>query len=313
MTGYLLRRFVASIFALLGATVIVFGLSRVVGDPRYLYAQEGYGMTEEAWEELGRQLGLDKPLIVQYFSWLWDVVRGDLGTSLIGRQPVSELVGDRIGNTMQLGLASLLLGTLVGVPLGILSAVKRGSVFDLAGRGFAALGQAAPPFWIGIMGILFFAVRLGWLPTGTMGDGPSIANIRNFIMPAVVLGWQPAAGYLRLTRSAMLEILDAEFIKFAKAKGVPGRAIVWKHAFRNALIPPLTLWALMMAQMVTGAVVVETVFTWPGMGKLAVDSVMQNDFPTLTGVVMLFALVYIFLNFMADVAYALIDPRIRYT
>jgi ABC-type dipeptide/oligopeptide/nickel transport system permease component len=313
MSGYLLRRFLASIFAIIGATLIVFSLSRVVGDPRMLYAQEGYGMTPEAWENLGKQLGLDKPLIVQYFVWFGKVARGDLGTSLIARQPVSELIGNKAGNTLQLGMAAWMLAILVGIPLGILSAVKRGSVLDLVGRGFAALGQAAPPFWVGIMGILFFAVRQRWLPTGTMGEGPSITNIDHFIMPAVVLAWQSAAGYLRLTRSAMLEVLDAEFIKFARAKGVPSWKVIWKHAFKNALIPPLTLMALLMAGFITGAVVVETVFTWPGMGKLAVDSIMQNDFPVLTGVVLLFAATYIVLNFLADIAYGLIDPRIRYT
>jgi peptide/nickel transport system permease protein len=159
MRRFILRRAVASVFALMGATLIVFGLSRVVGDPRYLYAQEGYGLDEAAWENLGKQLGLDKPLVVQYFIWLGRVVRGDLGDSLIGRQPVSELIAHKIGNTLQLSLAAFIFATMVGVPLGVLSAVRRGSVLDLVGRGFAALGQAAPPMWVGIMGILILAVR----------------------------------------------------------------------------------------------------------------------------------------------------------
>jgi len=313
MRRFILRRAVASVFALIGATLIVFGLSRVVGDPRYLYAQEGYGMDEAAWEELGKRLGLDKPLVVQYFVWLGHVVKGDLGDSLIGRQPVSELIAHKIGNTLQLSLAAFIFATVVGVPLGVLSAVRRGGVLDLAGRGFAALGQAAPPMWVGIMGILILAVRLDWLPTGTMGEGPTIANMEYFIMPAVILGWQSASGYLRLTRSAMLEVLDTEYIKFARAKGVRGSAVIWKHAFKNALIPPLTLSALMVAGFIHGAVVVETVFTWPGMGKLAIDSVRQNDFPVLTGVVLLFAVLYLVINFLADIAYGIIDPRIRYT
>jgi len=313
MYRYLLRRFITSIFALLGATLIVFSLSRVVGDPRYLYAQEGYGLDEEAWEELGRQLGLDKPLVVQYFVWLGPVVRGDLGDSLIGRQPVSELIAHKIGNTLQLALAAFIFATIVGVPLGVLSAVRRGGILDLIGRGFAALGQAAPPMWVGIMGILVLGMRLDWLPTGTMGEGPTITNINHFIMPAVILGWQSASGYLRLTRSAMLEVLDTEYIKFARAKGVRNSAVIWKHAFKNALIPPLTISALMVAAFIHGAVVLETVFTWPGMGKLAIDSVRQNDFPVLTGVVLLFAALYLVINFLADVAYGFIDPRIRYT
>lgn len=313
MYRYLLRRFIASIFALIGATLIVFSLSRVVGDPRYLYAQEGYGLDEAAWEEMGKRLGLDKPLVVQYFVWLGPVVRGDLGDSLIGRQPVSELIAHKIGNTLQLALAAFIFATIVGVPLGVLSAVRRGGILDLAGRGFAALGQAAPPMWLGIMGILVLAVRLRWLPTGTMGEGPTITNINHFIMPAVILGWQSASGYLRLTRSAMLEVMDTEYIKFARAKGVRNSAVIWKHAFKNALIPPLTISALMVAGFIHGAVVLETVFTWPGMGKLAIDSVRQNDFPVLTGVVLLFAVLYLVVNFLADIAYGLIDPRIRYT
>ncbi len=312
MTRYLITRFFFSIFALVGATAIVFGLSRLVSDPRTLYAAEGYGMTKEQWDYLGKKLGLDKPLVVQYFVWLGQVVRGDLGESLQGRTPVATLVGNRWGNTMQLGLAAWLASTFIGVPLGVLSAVKRGSVFDYLGRGFAALGQAAPPFWIGIMGILFFAVKLGWLPAGTKGDGPSIANVKHFIMPALTLAWLSSASYLRLTRSAMLEVLDSEYVKFSRAKGVPEWKVIWKHAFKNALIPPLTLSALILAGYITGAVVVETVFTWPGLGKLAVDSVQQNDYPTMSGIVLILATVYIFMNFLTDMAYGWIDPRVRY-
>ena len=313
MQRYLLTRFLYSIFALIGATAIVFSLSRLVSDPRMLYATEGYGMTPEAWEHLGKKLGLDKPLVVQYFVWLGQIATGDLGVSLQGSAPVKELIGNKIGNTLQLGAAAWLLSTLIGVPLGVLSAVKRGTIFDYLGRGFAALGQAAPPFWIGIMAILFFAVKLGMLPSGTKGDGPSITNIRYFIMPAATLAWISSASYLRLTRSAMLEVLDSEYVKFARAKGVSEWKVIWKHAFKNALIPPLTLSALILAGYITGTVVVETVFTWPGLGKLAVDSVQQNDYPTMTGVVLFLAAVYVFVNFLTDMAYGWVDPRVRYT
>jgi peptide/nickel transport system permease protein len=312
MRRFLIRRFFYSIFALIGATAMVFGLSRAAGDPRYLYAQEAYGLTPEAWDELGRQLGLDKPLVVQYFVWLGNAAKGDLGNSLIGRRPVAELIGNKLPNTLQLGLAAWVLATLVGIPLGVLSAVKRGSIIDYFGRGFAGLGQAAPPFWIGIMAILFFSVQLGWLPTGTKGTGPAIKNLHYFILPAATLAWLSAATYLRIVRSAVLEVLDSEYVKFARSKGVAEWKVIWKHAFRNAMIPPLTLSALILAGFITGTVVVETVFTWPGLGRLAYDSVVQNDFPTLTGVVLLLALVYIVVNFLTDLAYAVIDPRIRY-
>lgn len=312
MRRFLIRRFFYSIFALIGATAMVFGLSRATGDPRYLYAQESYGLTPEQWDELGVRLGLDKPLVVQYFVWLGNAARGDLGQSLIGRRPVSELIGNKIGNTLQLGLAAWILATVVGIPLGVLSAVKRGSYLDYFGRAFAALGQAAPPFWIGIMAILFFGNTLGWLPTGTRGTGASINNISHFILPAATLAWLSSASYLRIVRSAVLEVLDSEYVKFARSKGVAEWKVVWKHAFKNAMIPPLTLSALILAGFITGTVVVETVFTWPGLGKLAVDSVVQNDYPTLTGVVLLLALVYVVVNFLTDLAYGFIDPRVRY-
>ena len=310
MYKFLLRRLVFSIFTLIGATIIVFTLSRVVGDPRLLYAQEGgYGLSDQAWDDLGVMLGLDKPLVVQYALWVGDVVSGDLGQSLLGRVDVSKLIIQKTPNTLQLGLVSWVIATLIGVPLGVLSAVRRGSFWDYVGRGFALLGQAAPPFWIGIMAILLFAVRLDVLPAGGKGEG--IGGLKNFILPAGTLGLAASASYLRLTRSAMLEILDSEFVKLARAKGVGTQMVIWKHAFKNALIPPLTLSALILVGFITGTVVVETVFTWPGLGRLAVTSTNENDFPVMTGVVLVFALMYVIINLITDLTYAIVDPRIR--
>lgn len=310
MYKFLLRRLVFSIFTLIGATIIVFTLSRVVGDPRLLYAQEGgYGLSDQAWDDLGVMLGLDKPLVVQYALWVGDVVSGNLGQSLLGRVEVSKLIMQKTPNTLQLGLVSWVVATLIGVPLGVLSAVKRGSIWDYLGRGFALLGQAAPPFWIGIMAILLFAVRLDWLPAGGKGEG--IGGLQNFILPAGTLGLAASASYLRLTRSAMLEILDSEFVKLARAKGVGTQMVIWKHAFKNALIPPLTLSALILVGFITGTVVVETVFTWPGLGRLAVTSTNENDFPVMTGVVLVFAMMYVVINLITDLTYAVVDPRIR--
>ena len=310
MYRFLIRRLIFSVFTLIGATIIVFSLSRVVGDPRLLYAQEGgYGLSDQAWEDLGVLLGLDKPLIVQYFKWLGQVVTGDLGESLLGRVEVSKLIRQKIPNTFQLGAVAWVLATVIGIPLGVLSAVKRGSVWDYLGRSFALLGQAAPPFWIGIMAILLFSVKLDWLPAGTKGEG--FGGLKNFIMPAATLGLAASAGYMRLTRSAMLEILDSEYVKLARAKGVGTKMVIWKHAFKNALIPPLTLSALILVGFITGTVVVETVFTWPGLGRLAVTSTNENDFPVMTGVVLVFAMMYVVINLVTDLTYALIDPRIR--
>ncbi|MDA1256404.1 MAG: ABC transporter permease [Chloroflexi bacterium] len=310
MYKFLLRRLVFSIFTLIGATIIVFSLSRVVGDPRLLYAQEGgYGMSDQAYEDLGVALGLDKPLVVQYFKWVGKVVTGDLGQSLLGRVDVTDLIKQKVPNTLQLGLVSWVVATAIGIPLGVLSAVKRGSWWDYIGRTFALLGQALPVFWIGIMAILLFSVRLDWLPAGTKGEG--LSGLKNFILPAGTLGLAASASYLRLTRSAMLEILDSEYVKLARAKGVGTQMVIWKHAFKNALIPPLTLSALILVGFITGTVVVETVFTWPGLGRLAVTSTNQNDFPVMTGVVLVFAMMYVVINLITDLTYALVDPRIR--
>lgn len=310
MQRFIVRRLFYLVLTMVAASILVFVLSRAVGDPRLLYAQEGgYGITPEQWEALGKELGLDKPYPVQYGLWLGRALKGDLGRSLLDRKPVVEILSERIGNTLQLGLGAWLFATLVGVPLGVLSAVKRGTIWDYFGRSFALLGQTLPVFWIGIMGILIFSVKLGWLPTGTK---PDYISIKHFIMPTIVLGWFSAAGYLRLTRSAMLDVLDSEYVKLARAKGVSSSGVIWKHAFRNALIPPLTFSGLILAGFVTGAVVTETVFSWPGLGRLAVLAVYQNDFPVMAGVVLLFTGIFLAVNFLVDVSYAYVDPRIRY-
>jgi peptide/nickel transport system permease protein len=308
MRRFLLRRVVFSILTMLGATIIVFSLSRVVGDPRDLYAQEGgYGVTAETYERLGRQLGLDRPLPVQYFVWLGKVLRGDLGRSLLGQTDVTTIIRQKIGNTLQLGIVSWVVATMIGIPLGVVSAVRRGSVWDYTARSFALLGQAAPPFWIGIMAILIFAVRFDLLPAGGKEGWQS------FVLPAGTLGMAASAGYLRLMRSSMLEVLDSEYVKLARAKGVGLYTVIWKHAFKNALIPSLTLSALIFVGFISGTIVVETVFTWPGLGTMSVGAVADNDFPIMTGAVLMFALFYTVINLVADLSYALVDPRIRYT
>jgi len=298
------------VLSMLAATLLVFTLSRVVGDPRLLYAQPGgYGITTEAWELMGKRMHLDKPVIVQYFYWLWDALRGNLGESLLDRKPVVKHIVARIDNTLELALGGWIFATLIGVPLGILSAVKRGSIWDYLGRGFALLGQTLPVFWIGIMGILVFSVKLDLLPTGTRPDDISI---KHYIMPAIVLGWFSAAGYLRLTRSAMLDVMDSEYIKLARAKGVNEMVIIWKHAFKNALIVPLTFSGLIFAGFITGAVVTETVFAWPGLGRLAFSAATDNDFPMMVGLVLWFTAMFLVVNFIVDLIYAYVDPRIRF-
>lgn len=310
MHRFILRRFVFGVFTLVGATLITFALSRMAGDPRLLYAQEGgYGLTPERYEALGRELGLDKPLIWQYGVWLGNILRGRWQESLLDRKPVLGKIRERIPITLRLGLAAFIFSLALGVPLGVLSAVKRATIWDYIGRGFALLGQALPSFWVGIMGILIFSVQFRWFPTGTLGEGISI---KYYIMPTVALGWLPAASYLRLVRSAMLEVLDSEFVKLARAKGVTSRVVIWKHAFRNALIPPLTLSALILTGFITGSVVTETVFSIPGLGRLAYDAILNNDFPIMVANVLVFTALYVVMNFITDVLYAYVDPRIKY-
>ena len=315
MRRFLLRRLLFGLFALFSATIIVFTISRLAGDPILLYSSKaGYGKTEEQIQSLKEKLGLDRALTVQYFVWVGAVVRGDFGRSLVGDRLVTKVIREKIGATFQLGVGAWLFATAVGIPLGVLSAVRRGSPWDYLGRGFALFGQALPTFWVGMMGILLFAVTLDLLPAATKPTGASLpTQIKHLIMPVIVLGWLPAATYLRLTRSAMLDVLHSEFITLARGKGVSSARLIWKHAFRNALIPPLTVSALLLAGFINGSVVVETVFAWPGIGRLAVQSVWDNDFPVLTATVLLFALFNVVLNFCADVLTVTVDPRIRYS
>ncbi|MDP3061779.1 MAG: ABC transporter permease [Chloroflexota bacterium] len=311
MQRFVIRRFLTSILAIVGATVIVFSVSRLLGDPRVLLLPtESYGLTQADWDRAAAQLHLDKPIPLQYGYWVTDLMRGNLGRDLTDRNLIAPKLAKKIMPTLKLALAAWILATVVGLPLGVMSAVKRGSVWDYVGRTFALLGQALPVFWIAILSILVFAVWLGLLPSGTMGEGFAI---RNYILPTVTLAWYAAAGYVRLVRSTMLDVLDSEFIKMARAKGVGEPAIVWKHAFKNAILAPLTYSGLLIGGLITGSVAVETVFGWPGLARYAVEAVQTNNFTVLAVVTLFFTAIYIVANFFVDIVYAYIDPRIRYT
>ena len=290
---------------LLATTAFVFGLSRAAGDPRYLYLSEY--TTPAQWEQWGEVMGLNRPLPVQYLDWLGDALRLDFGESLWQKRPALDLVIERFPATAKLAGVAFGVSVFVAIPLGVLSAVKRASPADYAGRIFALLGQSMPGFWLGIVLIMIFAVQLGWLPTGRQDHG-----IRSYILPAITLGWYPAAGLLRLTRSAMLEVLDSEFMKMARAKGVGPTATIWKHAFRNALIGPLTYSGLLFAGFITGAVITESVFSWPGLGLLGIQAVNNNDFAVMVAVVLMTGAVFVAANLAVDLIYALVDPRIRF-
>ncbi len=305
MSSFITRRLIALIITLLAVSVLVFTLSRVSGDPRELYL--GEFTTDEQWEAWGRQMGLDRPLPLQYLVWLGKAFTGDLGNSLREQRPVTTILLEKLPATLQLGVAAFVFSVVLGVLLGVLAAVKRGTMWDYLGRTFAILGQATPPFWLGIMLILLFAVQLSWLPSGRR------VGLNSLILPTITLGWLAVAANLRLVRSSMLEVLDSEYIKLARAKGVSATGVVWRHAFRNALVPPLTQAGLTLASFIAGAVVTETVFAWPGMGRLAVEAVNQNDFPLLVGAVLTISFIYVAMNFLVDISYGLLDPRIRYS
>lgn len=294
------------LFVMLAITILVFALSRLSGDPRYLYMSAYTRVTSESWEAQGKAMGLDKPMAVQYLVWLKNAVQGDFGESVHYRRNSLLMIVESLPATLQLSGVSFVFAILLGLPLGMLSAVKRMTVWDYFGRSFALLGQATPPFWIAIVLVLVFSVQLDWLPTSRRGDWT------HYVLPVATLAWLPAAGLLRLTRSSMLEVLDSEYIKLAKAKGVGSSKIIWKHALRNALIAPLTFAATLLAGFLTGTVVIETVFAWPGLGRLAVQAALNTDFPLITGLALVFAVVFLLCSMAADILYALIDPRIRF-
>ena len=251
-------------------------------------------------------MGLDKPYYQQYLIFLKDALKGEFGTSIKEGRPSMEIILERLPATFQLGMAAFLFSVLVGMPLGILSAVKRGSLLDTSSKVVALIGQSAPVFWLGLMLMFLFAVRLEWLPPYGRQEATSI------ILPAVSLGWFYVAANLRLLRSAMLNVLDSEYVKLARAKGVSPNAVIWKHCLRNALIPPLTFAGVTLGSLVTGSLVVETVFAWPGLGQLAIQALFGSDYPLLQAVVIIFTLMYVTAALLVDILYAYIDPRIRY-
>ncbi|MSQ07984.1 MAG: ABC transporter permease [Dehalococcoidia bacterium] len=314
MGRFLLQRLFTSLISVIGATVIIFSLIQLHSDPRQLFVPDGgYGITEAQWERLGEKLGFNDPVPVQYVKWIGRTIRGDLGVSLAQQRPVSQVLSRKIGATLQLALGGWAFAIIVGIPLGVLAAVKRATFWDYLGRMFAVFGQGAPPFLVGIVLILVFAVWLRNTPfTLPAGTRPQDFDFRYYILPSITLGWPAAAGLMRLTRSSMLEVLDSEFVKMARGKGVSYQTVIWKHAFRNALIPPLTSALIIFSNWLHGALVVESVFAWPGIGFVALfTAVNDNDFPLLLGSVFIYVLMFLVFALLADIMYALVDPRIR--
>ena len=311
MAALIIRRIVLGLIALTGAMLILFFLARATGDPRYAYiGQEGVGIDPEVWERMGEKLHLDDPVPVQFGYWMADVVRGDFGDSVTLQRPVLQVMKERIGATVKLGISAWILGTMVGVPLGVFSATNRGGFMDYLFRVFALLGQSLPIFWVGIVLIFVFAAKLQWLPAGTRGEG--FISFNHLILPTITLAWYPAASYLRITRTAMLDVMDSEYVKLARAKGVGRYTVLWKHALRNAIIPPLTLSVFVLFGLMNGTVIVETVFSWPGLGRLAIQALQATDFPLLAGITIIMGGLFLIDILLLDILYALLDPRIKY-
>ncbi len=304
MQRYILARLLQALITLLILSLAVFLSVHLTGDPAlYLLGPES---TVEDYEQLKRNMGLDKPLPVQYGRFVVNIARLDFGESHISGQPALKELLDRFPATLQLAGAAFLMTMVVGIPLGILSAVKRDSVFDYFGKFFAVVGIAAPSFWIAIMLILLFGAILGWLPT--FGRG----GIEHFILPAFVLSWSGMAGVLRLARSSMLDVLDSEYVKFARAKGLAETVVVYKHALKNAVIPVLTFSGLTLAGLLNGSVAIEVIFAWPGIGRLMLQGINQRDFPIVQATVLAAGFFYVATALAVDILYAYVNPRIRY-
>jgi peptide/nickel transport system permease protein len=314
MFRFVVRRLVLSIPILLLVSIMVFGLIHLIpGDPaRVILGQEA---TPEAIAGLRHELGLDRPIVVQYMTWLGNVLRGDLGRSLADRTPVLDQIKLRLPVTLELTIGTFVVALLIALPAGILSATRRGSVVDYASTLLALGGLSIPSFWLAIMFILLFAVRLHWLPASgytPFSEDPR-ANLAAMIMPMVATGLRESAALTRMLRSSMLEVLGTDYVRTARSKGLGEWLVVIRHALRNALVPVVTSAGLLLAGLLGGLVITETVFAIPGFGRLIVEAIYQRDFVTVQGAVLVSALLVVMINLAVDLIYALVDPRIRLT
>jgi peptide/nickel transport system permease protein len=304
MKRFIVKRLAYAVISLLLLSLTIFLFVRLTGDPAVLLVEPGASKAD--LEAIHAQLGLDRPLWVQYGQFMWSLAHGNLGNSFYYRTPVLELYLSRLPYSLLLATAAMIFSLLVGIPSGILAAVRVNQFWDSAGKIFSLLGLSLPSFWVGLVMILFFSVYLGWLPSSGSG------TVLHVIMPAFALGWYFAAAHMRLTRSSMLEVLGSEYVKLARLKGLPEALVIGKHAFKNALIPVLTLAGINLVIMVNVAVVVETVFAWPGVGRLLYEGIAFRDFPVVQATVLIGGAMIVVVNFFVDILYAVIDPRIRY-
>ncbi len=333
MKWYIIKRLLQIIPVILGVTLIAFALIHLApGDP--VRTMLGQHATQQEIDDIRAKYGLDQPLYVQYFVWLGDVLQGDLGRSILSHEQVTTEIASRFPNTIELAIAAMLFAILIGVVAGIISATKQYSVADYSVMGLALFGISMPVFWLGIMLMMIFGVFLGWLPIGgridlllpfqritgfmvidsiiTLNGAALISVIRHLILPAIALGTIPMAIIARTTRSSMLEVLRQDFIRTERAKGLSERKVIYKHAIRNAMVPVVTVIGLNFGLLLSGAILTETVFSWPGVGRLVVDAVYARDYPLVIGCILVFALVFVIVNLITDILYTYIDPRIHY-
>lgn len=302
MPGFLLRRLGQALVTILGVVTLIFFVQRLTGDPTYLLVPETATQADIA--ALRHQLGFDRPMVVQYLDFLGELARFDLGQSVVQRVPVTTIIASRLPYTLMLAAGALLVACGIGVPIGILLAIFRNSPAAKAAAGFVLAAQSMPTFWSGILMILVFSVLLGWLPPSSTGD------LSHLVMPSFALGLLSMATFARITRSALLDELSKDYVRTARSRGVRSGRLLIRHLARNASIPVITVAALEISNLLAGAVIVETVFAWPGLGQVTVQAILARDFMIVQGVVLLGAFVTVLLNLVSDLLYSLVDPRI---
>jgi peptide/nickel transport system permease protein len=304
MTRFILLRLLFAFVALIGIVIIVFFLVRASGDPMSLLSSPN--LTEEQYEHIKERLGLDKSWGEQFLIYMKDLAHGDLGESLLREKPVIDMVKQALPNTLKLIVPSFAIAMILSFILGVLAATYRDSVWDTGVKFIAVLGQALPGFWVAIMAVLIFSVDLRWFPVQGM------TTPAHYVLPVATLVFFILPGMMRLVRSSMLDVLDSEYIKMARIKGLPERMVIWKHALRNALITPLTVAGMIFAMLITGAVITEQVFNWPGLGRMIIESTFSRDFPVVQAITIITAIFVLGINLLVDISYAYIDPQIRY-
>lgn len=304
MGRFIIIRLLQTVVALLGISLLIFVLVRASGDPTMLMRSSQ--STEEDIANIKVQLGLDKSQPEQYWIFVTRLIHGDLGDSLFKRRPVTEMIGEALPNSIKLGISSFAVSMLLALVLGVLAATRRDTWLDNGVKFLAVLGQALPSFWLAIVAIFVFSVKWQLLPTSGTGS-PA-----HFVLPVGTMAFFILPGIMRLVRSSMLDALDSEYIKLARIKGLPERIVIWKHALRNALIAPLTAAGMIFALLITGTVILENVFSWPGVGRLMMEGVMARDFPIVQGVTLMVAVLVLLVNLLVDILYAYVDPQIRY-